>query len=385
MTLRRVRWTLGLGTVSASLALAAACGGTDQGGGTAGPGYGGSSASGNTGGSSASGNTGGSSANGGTGGGLILDASTGDGALTDANACAAESQKAELVPLDLYIMLDRSGSMQGSKWSSVTSAIDTFVKDTASIGLGVGLDFFPDTPECSSSTYSTPSVPIGVLPNNATNISGALVSVASPYGGTPTVPAMQGAVDYTSNWSFQNPTHVVVIVLATDGVPNDCSSSVGGVATLAQNAANQNPAILTFVIGVGSALTNLNQIAAAGGTKQAFIVDTSQNVTQQFIDALNAIRGAVVACEYVIPTPEAGVIDPDKVNVQYTPGSGGTPVIWPKVADINACPPTGDGWYYDNPTSPTKVILCPNTCTQVKQDSNAEVSVLFGCKSVGPA
>jgi len=385
MTLRRARWALGLGTVIASLGLAAACSGTNDAGGTAGPGYGGSSASGNSGGSSASGNSGGSSVGGGSGGGLIFDASSGDGALTDANACAAESQKAELVPLDLYIMLDRSGSMQGSKWSNVTTAIDSFVKDPASSGLGVGLDFFPDTPECSSSTYSNPSVPIGVLPNNAASISGALLTVASPYGGTPTVPAMQGAIDYASSWAFQNPTHVVVIVLATDGLPNDCSSSVGGVATLAQNAANQNPAILTFVIGVGSALTNLNQIAVSGGTKQAFIVDTSQDVKKQFIDALNAIRGAVVACEYIIPKPEAGVIDKGKVNVQYTPGGVGTPNLLPKVANAGACPANGDGWYYDDDNAPTKVILCPSTCATVKQDPNARVDVLFGCTTKGPA
>jgi hypothetical protein len=60
-------------------------------------------------------------------------------------------------------------------------------------------------------------------------------------------------------------------------------------------------------------------------------------------------------------------------------------VIWPKVSDQSACPPSGDGWYYDNPAAPTKILLCPSTCTLVKQDSSAEVSVLFGCKSVGPA
>jgi len=377
------RLLAGVVTLVAALSAPAACGGSDDSG-FAGPGAGGGTAAkGGTAGTAASG-SGASSASGGTGGGLIIDASTGDGALTDANACAAESQKAELVPLDLYIMLDRSGSMQGSKWSSVTSALNSFVKDPQSAGIGVGLDTFPGSPECSSSTYSNAAVPIGMLPGNATAIASALASV-SPSGGTPTVPAMQGALQYTTTWAYQNPTHVVVIVLATDGQPNDCSSSVPGVSAVASTGANQNPKILTFVIGVGSALTNLNQIAQAGGTTTAFIVDTSANVTQQFIDALNAIRGAVVACEYVIPTPEAGTIDPNKVNVEYTPGAGGNPVLIPKVADASACPASGDGWYYDNPTSPSKVILCPSTCALVKQDSQAQISVLFGCSSVGPA
>ena len=48
----------------------------------------------------------------------------------------------------------------------------------------------------------------------------------------------------------------------------------------------------TFVIGVGPSLSALNGIAAAGGTTSAFLVDTSANVNQQFLDAMNAIRNS---------------------------------------------------------------------------------------------
>ena len=68
------------------------------------------------------------------------------------------------------------------------------------------------------------------------------------------------------------------------------------------------PKILTFVIGVGSSLGALNGIAMAGGTNQAFIVDTNANVNQQFLDAMNKIRGAALSCEYIIPTPDAGML-----------------------------------------------------------------------------
>jgi hypothetical protein len=178
---------------------------------------------------------------------------------------------------------------------------------------------------------------------------------------------------------------VVVIVLATDGQPNDCGSNVGNVSAVAAQGASGSPKILTFVIGVGSSLSNLDQIAQSGGTGKAFIVDTTGNVGQQFIDALNAIRGAALACEYLIPQPEGGVIDPKKVNVQYTPGSGGAPEIWPKYDNEATCPPNGDGWYYDNDASPSKVILCPGTCAKVKQDSKGQIDVLFGCQTKPPA
>ena len=65
--------------------------------------------------------------------------------------CATDTQVAKQLPLDLYFMLDTSGSMddlagaQQSKWSDVVTAMTAFVKDPASAGIGVGLQYFPLT------------------------------------------------------------------------------------------------------------------------------------------------------------------------------------------------------------------------------------------------
>jgi len=70
---------------------------------------------------------------------------------------------------------------------------------------------------------------------------------------------------------------------------------------------NGSPSISTYVIGVGPDLTNLNQIAMAGGTGNAYIVDSMAGTTDQFIDALDSIRmRAGLACEFQIPQPAAG-------------------------------------------------------------------------------
>ncbi len=322
----------------------------------------------------------------GNGGGINLDSgsgASGGSSLVDGSACAAETQTANLVPLDLYIMLDKSGSMLTSGgWDPVVTALNAFVGDSASKDLGVGLQYFPGSPECVSGTYENPAVPIAALPGNATPISTSLTN-AAPGGQTPTLPALQGAMDQMTAWLLQNPTHAGVVVLATDGIPNDCASTVDKVAQVALSGASDNPKILTFVIGVGSNLTALNQIAQAGGTGNAFLVDTAGNVTQQFIDALNAIRGGAIACEYLIPTPEGGTIDFGKVNVQYTPGTGDKE-FFPKVENKAACPPSGDGWYYDNPANPTKVILCQSTCDKIEADGQAEIGVAFGCTTIVP-
>ena len=79
----------------------------------------------------------------------FLEVSTGDGQL-DEN-CAAQSASGEVWPLDMYIMMDQSGSMSGSfgftmksKWEAVTEGLSTFFNNQPpSADLGVGIQFFP--------------------------------------------------------------------------------------------------------------------------------------------------------------------------------------------------------------------------------------------------
>ena len=40
------------------------------------------------------------------------------------------------------------------------------------------------------------------------------------------------------------------------------------------------------------------------------------------------------------------------------------------------------GWYYDNPASPTKIILCPATCDEVKTFNEASIEIVLGCATV---
>jgi hypothetical protein len=79
-----------------------------------------------------------------------LDASVGNGGLGGGDpACAGETQGAEPIEVDMYVMLDRSGSMLGltndgtTKWDAVRTALIAFAGDPASAGLGVGLQYFP--------------------------------------------------------------------------------------------------------------------------------------------------------------------------------------------------------------------------------------------------
>lgn len=359
----------------------------------------------------------------GTGGDeMLFDAGGTDGSLTDASACAAESTKAEQLPLDMYIMLDQSGSMTdpvaggGSKWVAVTSAFKTFVNQPGTAGIGVGIQYFPlaaggavcsptcateadcgaygpcflgicfgcaaaSTDSCDAADYAKPDVEIATLPG-AIGAFTASIDKHAPTTSTPTSAALQGAINHAKVWGTANPNHVVIDVLATDGDPTECDTDLDHINAIAAAGASGMPKVLTFVIGVGTSLSALNGTAAAGGTGSAFIVDTNQNVNQQFLDALNKIRGAALSCSYLIPTPKMGKPDFDSVNVQYAPGDGSAAVVLPKVKDKASCPAAGNAWFYDNSAAPKQIILCDATCTKVAADAKGQIDILLGCATV---
>lgn len=140
MRLLRAAWPLGGGSCLV-LALASACGSTT-----------GSNVNGNTGGNVGKGTAGKT----GTGGPTLGDLG-GESAISSSGGgranppCAGDLIQAERIPLDMYVMLDQSGSMleatvgdaNVTKWAAVSSALTDFISDQASDGIGMGLQLFP--------------------------------------------------------------------------------------------------------------------------------------------------------------------------------------------------------------------------------------------------
>ena len=315
-----------------------------------------------------------------------------DDLTVDAPPCATSVVKAEQVALDLYIMLDQSASMDdtvnggGSKWTAVTGALTTFLGQSGLDGVSVGLQYFglpgPDgfDDSCTASDYAVADVEIAALPGVKTKITTSLAG-HSPNTSTPTSAALQGAVNHAKTWAQAHPMDAVAVILATDGDPTECDTTISDIEKIASTAANGTPKIPTFVIGVGSSLSNLNGIAMAGSSMNAFLVDTSSNVNQQFLDAMNAIRGAALGCVYTIPTG-SGPVDYSQVNIVYQPGNGGQPETLPYVTSKANCPSSGNGWYYDNPAAPTQIILCDSSCSGIEVDMTGQVDITLGCQTV---
>jgi hypothetical protein len=344
--------------------------------------------------------------------------------------CAGTATKAEKLPLDIFIMLDQSGSMSapvaigGTRWDAVTAALTSFVQQTFLTDVSVGLQYFGLPPSkvcppaipcssdsdctpgcggcngadpannvlgtcgaynlgddsCDAADYAVPDVEIAPLPGVGPAIV-ASMSAHFPSTGTPTSAALQGAIDHASAWATAHPQHVTIVILATDGFPSECDTTIAHLKAIAAAGANGTPKILTFTIGVGDGLFALNEIAEGGGTVQAYVVDNAQDTSHQFLAALDEIRGSALGCTFKIPVPQVGTPDYGAVNVQYTP-SGGSPGLLPQVADEAHCPATGDAWHYDNPTNPSTIVLCKKTCTKVSNDGLAEIDVVLGCATI---
>ena len=419
-------------------------------------------------GSAASGGSGGTSdydgSPGGSGGGLDatipIDPDSGgwdSHPPTDGDTCSAQSVAAEPYPLDMYVMMDQSGSMISeigvsgkSKWIAAVDAFTSFLNNTTQEGLSMGIQYFPlpvtpwgdmpacdpDAPDCGTgvcitvdtgpfchaactsnadcasdsecrgdtfcsndscdgNAYAVPEVEIQELPG----ASGAIIASLNAHGPTtmtPTGPAIGGGIMHAKQWATNHPDHTTIVILTTDGMPTVCPSDqteaqqVNTVKQIAQSGVNGTPSIRTFVIGVTMAadfiaVNNLNAMAASGGTTKAFIVNPNQDMTAQFAQALEAIRGAAMPCDFKIPST-GGQLDYEAVNVVYTAPNGTDTATVYYVGDASQCDPVNGGWYYDTDpgqVAPTKIILCPQSCAFVQQ-YGGKIDIEMGCKTITP-
>jgi hypothetical protein len=321
-----------------------------------------------------------------TGSGTLGGGKTGaaPGAGTELAACATQSATAEARPVYLVFMFDRSGSMTSNgspKWGSAKAASKAFFESADSAGISASLTFFPDQTDysCNVPDYATPRVSMAALPNASF---GQQLDDEIPGGGTPTYQALQGAIGYAQGVaSGQGKDGKVAIVLVTDGLPDSgCgNTAISSVKTLVQGVAATLP---TYVIGVGNALTNLNEIAAGGGTTSALIVpvDNPTQIQSDFTKAINQIKASALTCDYKIPAAPSGeTFDRSKVNVQHTPTGGAAGTL-----TYNQACTGGAGWQYDDANNPTRILLCNGTCDGVKSKAG-KVDILFGCATqTGP-
>jgi hypothetical protein len=339
---------------------------------------------------------------------------TPDAGLTVDAACAQSTATAQAVPLDMYVLFDRSGSMNDiwpfpgdcdvggtipSKWCYAVNALSSYFSSNDATGNAAALQYFPiSAGACSGSGYSSPASPTSsfrALPSTGFNSS---LNGQAPEGSdTPLEGAIRGITGFTSNTANQRAGRKLIGVLITDGDPTGtCSNNITTLKNILSTHYT-NTGIPTFVVGMtGATFANLESIAEGGGgplhnDKVGSLTNAcgtpgntcrhwnaNTGVGDTLTEALKQIQKSAVACTYAMPTTDAGIIDPNQVKVEYRPGGTGTPQTFNKVSSSANCGSAG-GFYYDKNSSPTSLTLCPTSCSTVQADSKAKVDILLGC------
>ena len=126
--------------------------------------------------------------------------------------------------------------------------------------------------------------------------------------------------------------------------------------------------------GTGPAKCNPNETTTTSDLCY-FEIDPSQSTTaaqlqMKFETALDTIRGQVVSCTFPIQSSGLGQVDPTHVNVEVN----GTTILQDPA----------NGWTYDNPATPTEIILHGSACATAKGTITAKVSIVLGCATEIP-
>ncbi|MFO0679267.1 MAG: vWA domain-containing protein [Polyangiaceae bacterium] len=334
----------------------------------------------------------------------------------DGGGCATASAEVRGAPVYMQIIFDGSGSMddpvtpngpRGVKWKAATGALLAFFNDLAlkaDQSFGVGLFLFDGTQEVND--FKREDVPIRFVDATQLNRLTQRIRRSSPSGGTPIGMSLDGQIPILANYQPVAPLKddgKRILVLITDGVPGGGAIEQARCVQRVTDARTQTPPVTTFTIGVGDPTSDpslydpvfLGKMSEAGGTSKAGCLQgwngsspagsvpchfqvtpgaqTADQVRDALVAAFDGIRGAATACEFVLEKPEGGgALDPNKVNVKYTAGDGTETTILQSETD---------GWSYDDPSNPTRILFHGDTCEKTKRDAGAKVSIVVGCKT----
>lgn len=348
--------------------------------------------------------------------------------LTPDDACALGSTEALPTPLDMYVLFDRSGSMNlpqsmpgpssatgggdcnvgdgvFSRWCHSINSLDAFFGSPEATGTGVALQFFP-AGDCATSSNpflhaccssggccqgtaeGTPTVPLQDLPAGRTELASALNAQVPAADRTPIEAALRGLIDHTAR--ARRPDRQMMGLLITDGGPEGCQSSASSLARLVETHRTRTGIPIYVVATQGAAFSWLETIAiaggapehtshCAGGVRPCHFYGVGAGQPDVFIDVLQQIRRSAIACRFEMPDNQGGLVNPDEIALSVTPSGGDEGVRVNRVAAARDCTSAG-GFYYDDNRAPRHILLCPATCSEFRGGDGGKVEVLLGCK-----
>lgn len=355
-------------------------------------------------GSGASGTTGGSS-NDGSGGSLPDDIEFEyDPALDmEPETCADVQIDSEEIFLDIFVILDRSGSMtqpfgdndsdgycdviddpnNGSRWCNAINSLYGFFSDPTTVGTGFSYGEFSST-GCGAFDMETE---FGIIEaGDSTEIDNLVTELNNnnPSGSTNTEGALDTLIAETSAHTASG-TRRTIGILITDGDPNGCEEDIDDLNALIADHYTDT-GIPTYIIGMtGASEDNLEGLAVgAGAEPHTDYCDPSHTSCSYysvgdgdpaaFMAALDSIRESVLGCEYAVPNADIGVGNLDTLDVQFTPAAGEDAIGLTRVGNEAAC--TSDDEYFVDPGVDDSIIkLCPATCDLRGEGASVDISI----------
>lgn len=341
--------------------------------------------------------------------------------------CGSTEFAATLVPPNMLIVLDRSGSMaicDGDgvrRWNEAEQAINQVTldhQDRIRFGLATYPQICPGTTDsCINSCNSNcdnwcpansgtvncqpGTVDIAVGDDTRVAIQNSLAS-NFPGGNTPTGPTLRAIADNPHAFGLPDPNDPTerdnYILLITDGEPN-CDGTTSAARNRVNGALERlralEPTISTFVVGFAfsSVNANLNCNATYGGTSRCGNAvrpnscsgnprsctctgSSSQACYYEANDAVslsatfNDIVGAVASCTYMLDEAPPNA---DLLYVYLDDGSG-------DLTPLQRDPTHQDAWDLDNGL--TRLTFYGATCEQIKSAA-VFPRIFYGCPPVG--
>lgn len=311
-------------------------------------------------------------------------------------SCTNVSSSGSLQQVNIYFLLDNSGSMGGptqscyqsyctDSWDGVVPPIHSFIDSAGAAPLRLAFRVFDqpnsncDHSSCSASACEQPLYGPEFL-SVATHRQDIHDWLNLPYSSqltarTPHGPALRGARTRIQEWNTTTfPGERNVLVYISDGQGDSCGYS---------NPQNEVSGIEAYAIAMpGSDINLLNSIASVGGTGSAYDLRsyTGAALATQLTNTLTAIQAATASC--TVTVDNAGQVDFNNLSISWTP-TVGTMVTLAEVMDAAACdmtPPADVMEYYLTPAgSPTDVELCSPACTTVQGDVTGTLQILGQC------
>lgn len=304
---------------------------------------------------------------------------------TGSSTCSAVSVQAQssIAPVDIVWVIDNSGSMS-EEATLIQQNINNFATAINSVGLDVHVVVI------TAPGFVEVPAPLGTDTERFLRVGQDVQSSNSFQRLLDTLPMYQSFLRRNSALHF-----VVVSDDESNMGFNEFLGSMQGMIgrSFRFHAVVSEPGATHSFGGFNmNGCTGPHGDAADNGDEYWMLAQRTGGVAQSICTAdwsalFNSLTTAIsqpqaLPCSYEIPPPPAGEeFDPNRVNVEYTPGGGGAPQTIPNVGTLDRC--TGDGWYYSgDPAAPDGVELCPSTCSRIEVDTTGRVDVAFGCATL---